>query len=65
MEQLTREVEHTINPPWWFVGGIQSDDCCAASKIKGSNFGAGIKACALNCPIALEPMAGGAFLTLK
>ena len=66
MEQLIREVEHTINPPWWFVGGIQSDDCCAWSKVKGSNFGCeSIKACALNCPIAQEPMAAGAFVTLK
>ena len=41
MEQLIREAEHTINPPWWWlvVGGIQSDDCCASSKVKGSNFG--------------------------
>ena len=67
MEQLIREAEHTINPPWWFVvGGIQSDDCCASSKVKGSNLArASIKACALNCPIAQEPMAEGEFVTLK
>ena len=35
------------------------------AKSKAAILAAGIKACALNCPIALELMAGGAFLTLK
>ena len=63
MEQLIREAEHTINPPWWLVGGIQS---CAPSKIKGSNFGCQHKIVRTKLPnCTQEPMAGGAFVTLK
>ena len=66
MEQLIREAEHTINPPRWFGGGIQSDDCCAPSKIKGSNFGCQHKSVSTKLPnCTQEPMAVGAFVTLK
>ena len=51
------------------VGGIQSAAYVHVhhhrAKSKAAILAASIKACPLNCPIARQPMAGGAFVTLK
>ena len=51
MEQLIRDAEHTINPPWW--AEFKATFAVHEAKSKAAILAdAGIKACALNCPIA-------------